>query len=102
MDKAEILILPEADEFLSLLPEILVKNSYYIWRESAERLVNEILEFILTIPNLPHYTLTEKAANYFRRYGSDLLYVFLSENPVLVRLGTYSFQNVIIVILSDI
>lgn len=76
MDKAEILILPEADEFLSLLPEILVKNSYYIWRESAERLVNDILEFMLTIPNLPHYTLTEKAANYFRRYGSDLLYVF--------------------------
>lgn len=76
MNKAEILILPEADEFLTLLPEILLKNDYCAWRESAERLVNDILEFVLTIPDIPHYTLTEKAANHFRRYGSDLRYVF--------------------------
>lgn len=78
MDDAEILILPEADEFLKFLPDELVKNNYYAWRESAERLVNDILEFILTIPVIPHYSLTEKAANYFRRYGSDLFYVFFT------------------------
>lgn len=76
MDHAEILILPEAAEFLKFLPEELVKSNYYAWRESVERLVNDILEFILTIPVIPHCSLTEKAANYFRRYGTDLFYVF--------------------------
>lgn len=41
MDKAEILILPEADEFLKFLSEELVKSNYYAWRESAEHLVND-------------------------------------------------------------
>lgn len=42
MDDAEILILPEAAEFLKFLPEHLVKRNYYAWRESAEHLMNDI------------------------------------------------------------
>lgn len=77
MNEPEILILPEVEEFLETLPELLVEKDYYSWVESAKRLVGDLLDFIRKIPYVPHYTLTEESKGYFNKYGSDMYYVFL-------------------------
>lgn len=50
MNEPEILILPEVEEFLETLPELLVGKDYYSWVESAKRLVGDLLDFIRKIP----------------------------------------------------
>ena len=76
MQKIEIRILPEADEFLYSLPMILVEEGYKSSYSSAEKIVDEILDFISQLPIVPHYTLPPSVEYHFSCYGEDLYYSF--------------------------
>lgn len=72
----QVKILPEAEEFLESLPDILFRDGYKITLEYAENYVDEILNFISNLPNIQHYTLLPEFSYHFLRYGENLHYAF--------------------------
>ena len=46
MQTCEIRILPEAEDFLSILPQTLVKEGYLSTYGAAEKIVDDIVDFI--------------------------------------------------------
>lgn len=62
MQTCEIRILPEAEDFLTLLPQTLVKEGYLSTYEAAEKIVDDIVDFISQLPNVPHYKIADSLA----------------------------------------
>lgn len=76
MNDIHVKILPEAENFLDTLPYVLLHEGYKMSLEYAEKYVDDILNFILTLPHIPHYTLRPEFAYHFSRYGDNLQYAF--------------------------
>lgn len=62
--------------YLLDLIDTLLEKEYFSHIEYAEALVDDILDYVYTIPEIPHYHLSPVAQKRFRRYGDDLRYVF--------------------------
>lgn len=78
MPEVEIRILPEADDFLTSLADVLVSEGYKPTYESAERMVNEIIDFISNLASVSHYKVSPSTEYHFFRYGEDLWYAFFN------------------------
>ncbi len=76
MQHFEIHILPEAKSFLQDLPFVLIQEGYNSTYEVAEKIVDDILDFILQLPSVPHYKIPDSVAYHFSRYGNNLQYTF--------------------------
>lgn len=76
MQTCEIRILPEAEDFLTLLPQTLVKEGYLSTYEAAEKIVDDIVDFISQLPNVPHYKIAGSLAYHFAYLGVDIEYAF--------------------------
>lgn len=63
-------------DYLQDLTITLLEKDYYSFLEYAESLVDDIVDFIVTIPEIPHYRLSPITQKRFNRYGKDLYYVF--------------------------
>lgn len=62
--------------YLLDLIDTLLEKEYFSLIEYAEALVDDILDYVYTIPEIPHYRLSSVAQKRFGRYGKDLHYVF--------------------------
>lgn len=71
----EIKILPGVEDFLNMLPSILVAEGYKSNIENAINYVDEILSFIKALPFSQHYNVPENST-YYRKYGKNLKYSF--------------------------
>ena len=69
MQTCEIRILPEAEGFLSILPQTLVAEGYLSTYEAAEKIVDDIVDFISQLPNVPHYKIADSLAYHFAYFG---------------------------------
>lgn len=78
MPEVEIRILPEADDFLCTLSAVLVNEGYKPTYESAERVVDEIIEFISNLASVSHYKVSSSTEYHFSRYGENLWYAFFN------------------------
>lgn len=78
MPEVEIRILPEADDFLTSLADVLVSEGYKPTYESAERMVDEIIDFISNLASVSHYKVSPSTEYHFFRYGEDLWYAFFN------------------------
>ena len=58
------------------LADTLFEKDYYSYIEYANILIDDILDFIHTLPHAPHYNLSHTAEMRFNRYGKDLQYAF--------------------------
>ncbi len=76
MQTCEIRILPEAEDFLSILPQTLVAEGYLSTYEAAEKIVDDIVDFISQLPNVPHYKIDDSLAYHFAYLGTDIEYAF--------------------------
>ena len=72
----QIRILPEADDFLDSLADVLVSEGYKPTYESAERMVDEIIDFIANLASVSHYKVSSSTEYHFSIYGEDLWYAF--------------------------
>ncbi|RHR62216.1 hypothetical protein [Parabacteroides sp. AF17-28] len=71
-----VLIPVSIKEYLLDLTDTLLEKDYYSNVEYADMLVDDILDFVYTIPEIPHYRLSPITQKRFNRYGKDLYYVF--------------------------
>lgn len=78
MDKKdiEIRVLPEVDEFIDSLADVLVKEGYKLNVDYAQKYVDDIVNFIYTIPSHTFHEIPKEFYYHFERYGKDLYYVF--------------------------
>ena len=53
MQTCEIRILPEAEDFLSILPQTLVTEGYLSTYKAAEKIVDDIMNFNIAITECP-------------------------------------------------
>ena len=75
MDKNfEILILPEANDFLECLSDELLRGDYKSNLYYATKMVDDILDFLYEIPNVTHHSIPQKFQCHFQRYGKNLQY----------------------------
>lgn len=72
----EIRILPEADDFIQSLPDILLNEGHKSSYESAVKLVDDILDFIQSLSTVPHYRIPSAFEYHYSRYGVNLYYAF--------------------------
>ena len=80
MADIQVRVLPEAEEFLDSLPDVLFREGYKMNLEYAEKYVDDILSFISDLPHIQHYTLLPEFAYHFARYGTNLHYAFFKRN----------------------
>jgi len=73
----KVLFLPEVEDFLYELMEILYKKEYFGYKESAVEYVTELENDIKT--NLPN-KLKRPAPQFFNKYGKKLLYSTFQKN----------------------
>ena len=71
-----VLIPVSIKEYLLDLTDTLLEKDYYSNVEYADMLVDDILDFVYTIPEIPHYRLSPITQKRVNRYGKDLYYVF--------------------------
>ena len=76
MSDVEVRVSTEVEDFLEFLPTTLVNEGYKSDFANAVKLVNDIIDFIYTIPDIPHYSVLPKFEYHFKRYGENLKYVF--------------------------
>lgn len=76
MPATEIHILPEVEDFLYYLSDVLLQDGYKPSYESADIMVNDIIDFIAQLPSVPHYKLSPSVEYHFTRYGENLQYAF--------------------------
>ena len=72
----KVALLPEVYDFLDVLAQTLLEKDYVSYIEHGENIVDDIIDFVKTIPYAPHYHLTPYAQVYFSRYGQNLQYTF--------------------------
>lgn len=72
----KVIIPKEIKDYLLDLADTLFEKDYYSYIEYAELLIDDILDFIRTLPYTPHYNLSHIAKMRFDRYGRDLRYAF--------------------------
>lgn len=72
----KVVIPLEIKTYLLDLADTLFVKDYFSYIESAESLIDDILDFIQTLPHIPHYNLSPTAQSRFSRYGIDLQYAF--------------------------
>lgn len=72
----KVALLPEVYDFLDDLAQTLLEKDYVSYIEHGENIVDDIIDFVKTIPYAPHYHLTPYAQVYFSRYGQNLQYTF--------------------------
>ena len=72
----EIRILPEARSFLHTLPQTLVDEGYLSTYEAAAKIVDDIVDFISQLPNVPHYKVADSLAYHFAYLGENIEYAF--------------------------
>lgn len=71
------------------LADTLFEKDYYSYIEYAEMLIDDILDFIQTLPHTPHYNLSHIAKKRFDRYGRDLQYAFFKRKSSKHKDGKY-------------
>ena len=76
MENVQIRILPEADDFLTSLADVLVREGYKPNFVRAAQVTDDILNFITHLAKVPHYRLAPYTAYHFSKYGADLWYAF--------------------------
>lgn len=76
MERYNIQILPEAEEFLEYLPAILQESGYKDSYSYTVAYVDEIINFIYEIPNAIHHNIPSNLYYHFERYGMNLQYTF--------------------------
>ncbi len=84
------------------LADTLFEKDYYSYIEYANILIDDILDFIHTLPHAPHYNLSHTAEMRFNRYGRDLQYAFFKRKAASIPLGMYFFTGKVIDILRYI
>jgi hypothetical protein len=72
-----VLFLPEVEEYIYELIDILYKKNYFGFRESASMYVNDLVQDISF--NLPS-KVKKIAPSYFDRYGSNMYYASFRKN----------------------
>ena len=80
MEKSKVVLLPEVKFFLAELAMKLTSEDYYSFLESAEVLVDDIVDFIYQLPNVAHFELPQKSAGHFAKYGKNLQYAFFKRS----------------------
>lgn len=66
-----VLFLPEVEEYLFELAEILYQNEYFGFKESATQYIrNLVVEIMTSLPNKQK----KVAPDYFSKYGKDMFY----------------------------
>uniref|UniRef100_UPI00402958E9 hypothetical protein n=1 Tax=Parabacteroides distasonis TaxID=823 RepID=UPI00402958E9 len=83
----KVALLPEVYDFLDDLAQTLLEKDYVSFLEHAENIVDDIIDFVKTIPYVPHYHLLSYSQAYFSRYGQNLQYTFLKGKVVSIPLG---------------
>lgn len=76
MERTEVLIVPEVEEYIDILPYMLLSGGYYSNVANADKYADDILRFIYSLPRLPHYNVKPEFEYHFWRYGEDLQYAF--------------------------
>lgn len=76
MPTIEIRVLPEVEDFLYCLSDVLVIDEYKPSYESAEKIVDDIIDFISQLPSVPHYKVSPSVEYHFAKYGDNLQYAF--------------------------
>lgn len=76
MDKVEIKISREVLDILADLPAILEQLGYKYTLALGEKLVDEIVDFIYSLPNRQCYSIPEEYEYHFVRYGNPKFYAF--------------------------
>ncbi len=72
-----VILIPEVEDYLYELVEILYRNEYFGFKSSA---VSYVVNLISEIENNIQFSTRRKAPLYFNRYGKDLLCSFFSIN----------------------
>ena len=75
-NNTKVIIPKEIITYLMDLADTLFEKDYYSYIEYANILIDDILDFIHTLPHAPHYNLSHTAEMRFNRYGKDLQYAF--------------------------
>ena len=75
-NNTKVIIPKEIITYLMDLADTLFEKDYYSYIEYANILIDDILDFIHTLPHAPHYNLSHTAEMRFNRYGRDLQYAF--------------------------
>lgn len=75
-DRSNVIIPAVIYDYLQDLTITLLEKDYFSFFEYAESLVDDIVDFITTLPEIHHYRLSSVAQKRFGRYGKDLHYVF--------------------------
>lgn len=75
-ENKEVVILPEVYDFLYDLAQILFYKDYVSWMESADAIIDDIVDYARMVPCIPFYNLTPLMQKRFGRYGKNLHYVF--------------------------
>ena len=76
MPAIEIHVLPEVEDFLYYLSDVLVLDEYKPSYESAEKIVDDIIDFISRLASVPHYKISSSVEYHFAKYGENLQYAF--------------------------
>ena len=68
-NNTKVIIPKEIITYLMDLADTLFEKDYYSYIEYANILIDDILDFIHTLPHAPHYNLSHTAEMRFNRYG---------------------------------
>lgn len=80
MEIDRIIVRPEVNYFLANLAVELVVTEYFSFLDSADELVDDIFDFVYSIPEVAHFKLSEKGNKHFAKYGENLEYAFFRRN----------------------
>lgn len=75
-DNIKVVIPLEIKTYLLELADTLFEKDYFSYMESANALIDDILDFARTLPYMPHYNLSHAAQTRFSRYGNKMQYAF--------------------------
>jgi hypothetical protein len=81
-NNTKVIIPKEIITYLMDLADTLFEKDYYSYIEYANILIDDILDFIHTLPHAPHYNLSHTAEMRFNRYGRDLQYAFFKRKSI--------------------
>ena len=86
-NNTKVIIPKEIITYLMDLADTLFEKDYYSYIEYANILIDDILDFIHTLPHAPHYNLSHTAEMRFNRYGKDLQYAFFKPHGMFFSTG---------------